>query len=123
MSRRKQANDAARRIIARLKADPESAQMMRDGTYGFRVIPEEVWIEAFGQWVRCDGSTISGGDAGYLYPGPWMAWRLRRAFARWRDLVELPPICEHKQQSATYWTQDGYTSQCRVCKQTVYHGD
>ena len=32
MSRRKQANDAARRIIARLKADPESAQMMRDGT-------------------------------------------------------------------------------------------
>lgn len=123
MSRRKIANAAARRIIARLRSVPADAEMMRDGTYGYRVMPEEVWIQAFGQWAKCDGSTISGGDLGYLYPGPFMRWRLRRMFAWWKDQVELPPICDHRQQSATYWTQDGYTSQCRICKQTVYHGD
>ena len=95
--KRKQANDAARRIIARLRAKPEDGEMMRYGGTGYRVIPEEVWIEAFNQWVRCDGSSISGGS--YLYPGPIMRWRLRRLFRWWRDQVELPPICDHVRQN------------------------
>ncbi|WLJ71156.1 hypothetical protein [Sphingomonas phage Carli] len=123
MSRRKEANAAARRIIARLRACPADGQMMIQSPGGYRVMPEEVWIEALGQWVKCDGWSISGGPTGYLYPGPIMRWRLTRLFEWWRDQVELPPICDHRRQSDTYWTQDGYTSQCRVCNQTVYHGD
>lgn len=123
MNRRKQANDAARRVIARLSSAPGDGEMVVQMPGGYRVLPEEVWVEPFGQWFRCDGSVISGGEAGYLYPGPIMAWRLRRLFRWWKQQVELPPICPHKSQSEVYWTQDGYTSQCRVCHQTVYHGD
>ncbi len=119
--KRKEANAAARRIIARLSLKPEDGQMVVHAPGGYRVVPEEVWVAPFDQWVRLDGRHISGG--GYLYPGPIMRWRLRRLFRWWKDQVELPPICDHKVQSKVYWTQDGYTSQCRVCKATVYHGD
>lgn len=119
--KRKQANDAARRIIARLRNTPEDGQMVVHGHTGYRVVPEEVYIPAFSQYIRLHDMTILGG--GYLYPGWIMRWRLRRLFRWWRDQVELPPICGHERQSDTYWTQDGYTSQCRVCKALVYHGD
>lgn len=123
MSRRKEANDAARRIIARLSIEPEAAQMVVDGNLGYRIMPEEVWIEKFGQWVRLSDMTISGGPSGYLYPGPILKWRLRRLFAWWRDQVELPPTCGHPRQTDVHWTQDGYVSMCKVCKRPVYHGD
>jgi hypothetical protein len=123
VSRRKHANGAARRIMSYLRANPEGGKMMIDGTYGYRVIPEEVWIEDFGQWIRLDYMTISGGADGYLYPGPFMQWRLRRFFKWWRDQVELPPLCSHPRQSDIHWSQDGYVSQCKVCKKVVHHGD
>lgn len=123
MSRRKQANDAARRIMARLSIEPEAGQMMIDGDRGFRIVPEEVWIEKFGQWVRLEDMTISGGEQGYLYPGPIMRWRMRRLFNWWRDQIELPPLCLHKNQTDIYWTRDGHTSLCRTCKRPVYHDD
>lgn len=121
--KRKMANDAARRIIARLRAHPEDAEMVTHGYTGYRVVPEEVYINAFGQYVRLWDMTISGGPAGYLYPGWWMRWRLRRLFNWWRGQVELPPICPHRNQSDIHWSQDGFVSMCKDCKRTVYHGD
>lgn len=117
------ANGEARRVIALLARDPEAAKMMVSGTYGYRIVPEELWIESLGRWVRADGSTISGGLMGYLYPGPWWAWRLRRAITRWKDKVELPPLCDHPHQSDVHWSQDGFVSMCKVCDRIVYHGD
>ena len=123
MSRRKEANAAARRIIARLRACPDDAKMVVSGDYGYRIVPEEVWIEAFNQWVRLEDMTISGGPSGYLYPCPILKWRLRRMFRWWKDQVELPPLCLHPRQSDVHWSQDGYVSMCKVCNRTVYHGD
>lgn len=120
----KQARDAARRMIARLKADPTAAQFVVNVPGGWRVVPEELWFEAFGQWLRLSDCCISGGGL-YLYPGLIMRWRLRRAVARWRmqDGVHTPPECPHDKQTAVVWTQDGYTSWCKRCHRTVYHGD
>lgn len=122
----KEANDAARRIMARLRADPTAGQFVVNVPGGWRVMPEEVWVEAFGQWIRLEDGMISGGyGRGPLYPGLWTRWRLRRLFRWWRtqDGVHVPPVCAHERQTGVVWTQDGYTSWCKVCQRTVYHGD
>lgn len=117
--------ESARRVIARLRHDPGSAEFVVQAPGGWRVVPEEVWIEAFGWWVRTDGRTISGGPLGYRYPGWIMRWRLRRLFRWWRQQpgVYVPPVCDHPSQTPVTWTQDGWSSYCRQCRGVVYHGD
>lgn len=120
---RLQANDAARRIIARLSMQPDAGEFLKSIPGGFRVIPEEVWIDKFGQWIRLDDMRIKQGGHHDLCPGPIMRWKLRRLFRWWRTQVHVPDECGHVNQTNTVWTQDGYTSWCRTCKRVLYHGD
>lgn len=123
MSRRHIANAEARKVIALLRGNPAEGQMMIKMPHGYRVMPEEVWIDTTGRWVRCDGSAISGGLMGYLYPGLVHRFMLRVLFRWWRDQVALSPICDHPRQTEIRWTQDGNVSRCKVCEGLVYHGD
>lgn len=119
----KEANAAARRIVAILTENPEAGEFVRNEDTGFRHMPEEVRIGSIDQTIRLSDMAIKPLGRPHIYPGIWVTWALRRFFARWRDQVVVPPACDHRHQSAIVWTENGYTSLCYTCKRVVFHGD
>lgn len=120
---RTEANDAAKRVVTILSANPEAGAFVRDGVTGFRVVPEEIWIESINQWVRLSDMAIKPLGRPHLYPGIWTTWAMRRFFRWWRDQVPVPPACDHHYQSDVHWSENGYVSMCKMCRKVVYHGD
>ena len=116
-------NQMANQIVALLAREPKKGDMVVDGTYGFRLDPEEVFIRRLGVYIRLSDMAIHAVGGQYHYPGPIKRWALHRFFKWWRDQVPLPPVCHHPVQTERRWTQDGYVSRCRMCNRIQFHGD
>lgn len=89
--------EGGRAISASVPSAGDIVSFLREGCGDFcvnmpgrtRVQPEEIWIPGLGCWLRADGSSALFDMArGWVYYGAFNRWRLRRAIAEFRRLVD-----------------------------------